>query len=283
MRWKKGRRSSNIEDRRGSKAASGAKMGGGMMILALIASLLLGQNPLEILSMLGGAGSQSAAPTQSQPDAAQDEAAAFVSVILADTEDTWSKIFADAGQRYQPPKLVLYSDRVNSACGMSSSATGPFYCPGDNKVYLDLSFLRELRAMGAEGDFAFAYVIAHEVAHHVQNMLGTSTQVRQMQSQSSKSRGNALSVLLELQADCFAGVWANHAHSHRNILERGDLEEGINAAASVGDDRLLRQAGHSVNPDAFTHGTSKQRMQWFRTGLETGRLGNCDTFGQAGL
>lgn len=282
MRWKKGRRSSNIEDRRGGRAASGVKMGGGMMILAFIASLLLGQNPLDVLRMLG-ANAPSATSGQSQPNKAQSEAADFASVILADTEDTWGKIFSEAGQRYQPPKLVLYSDRVNSACGMSTSATGPFYCPGDYKVYLDLSFLQELQQMGAHGDFAFAYVVAHEVAHHVQNLLGTSSQVRQMQSKSSKSRGNALSVLLELQADCFAGVWANHAHTQRNILEQGDLEEGINAAASVGDDRLLRQAGRSVNPDAFTHGTSKQRMQWFRTGLESGNLRSCDTFGQAGL
>lgn len=283
MRWRRGRRSANVEDRRGGGfrgASGGVKLSGGVILLALVASFLLGENPLQILGSMGG-GQTSSAPQSRQPaNRGNDEAADFVSVVLADTEDTWSDLFRSAGQRYQAPKLVLYSDGVQSACGMNSAASGPFYCPGDSKVYLDLSFLRELQKFGAHGDFAVAYVIAHEIGHHVQNLVGTSRKIRQLQMRSSKREANALSVLVELQADCFAGVWANHAHRQRNILEQGDVEEGLNAAASVGDDRMLRMAGRRVHPDAFTHGSSKQRTQWFRLGLKTGDLDTCNTFAQ---
>ena len=286
MRWRKGRRSTNIDDRRGSRmlasAPRGAKLGGGVIILALVAGLLLGQNPIEILSTLSGSQMQSAPSRQATRtnSKADNEVADFISVVLADTEDTWSSLFAKAGERYRPPELVLYSDRVNSACGMNSAAAGPFYCPGDYKVYFDLSFLHELQRFGAHGDFAVAYVIAHEIGHHIQNLVGTSNQVREMQMRSSKRDANALSVLLELQADCYAGVWAHHGHKQRNILEKGDIEEGLQAAASVGDDRMLRMAGRQVHPDAFTHGSAEQRSKWFHTGKKNGDLNGCDTFSQ---
>ncbi len=277
MRWKSGRRSSNVEDRRGSRPAMGrgVKIGGGTAIIALLLTLLLGQDPTGILDQMSQQQTQSV-PTQA--NAAQDEAADFVSVVLADTEDTWKGLFAAAGSRYINPKLVLFSDAVNSACGYNTAATGPFYCPGDQKIYLDLSFLRELQRFGAHGDFAVAYVIAHEVGHHIQTIVGTSQQVRQMQRQVSQTQANQLSVAMELQADCYAGVWAHHAHQQRQILEQGDVEEGLNAAASVGDDRMQRMAGRRVQPEAFTHGSSEQRARWFRKGLETGDINQCDTF-----
>ncbi len=287
MRWRKGRRSSNVEDRRGTSMASGgAKVGGGMIILALVASFLLGQNPLEVLNNMGGIGAlqSSSAPATPKQSSPEDEAVAdFLSVVLADTEDTWGGIFSSAGARYRPPKLVLYSDMVRSACGTNSAAAGPFYCPGDEKVYFELGFLNELQRFGANGDFAVAYVIAHEVGHHVQNIVGTSNKVRAIQSRSNQRDVNALSVLLELQADCYAGVWARNAHKQRQILEQGDIEEGLGAAASVGDDRLMKAAGRRAHPDAFTHGSAKQRTQWFRTGLESGDIKSCDTFGQSGV
>jgi predicted metalloprotease len=190
-------------------------------------------------------------------------------------------MFSAAGQAYPPPKLVLFSDLVDSACGMNSTATGPFYCPSDRKVYLDLGFLRELKQLGVSGDFAVAYVIAHEVGHHVQNVVGTERRFRQLQSRvRSRAEGNALSVLMELQADCYAGVWAHHADSQRQLLEEGDIEEGLNAAAAIGDDRIQRMGGRGVNPDAFTHGSSQQRVQWFRTGLQSGSVDTCNTFAQ---
>jgi predicted metalloprotease len=257
-----------------------------MIILALVASFLLGQNPLEVLNSMGGIGaltspSAPATPTKSSPE--DDTVADFLSVVLADTEDTWNGIFSQAGARYRPPKLVLYSDMVRSACGMNSAASGPFYCPGDEKVYFELGFLNELQRFGAHGDFAVAYVIAHEIGHHVQNLIGTSNKVRAKQSRSNKRDVNALSVLLELQADCYAGVWARKAHKQRQILEQGDIEEGLGAAASVGDDRLMRAAGRSAHPDAFTHGSAKQRTAWFRTGLDSGDIQSCDTFAQSGV
>lgn len=287
MRWRGERQSENVEDVRyeggGRRVPMGMKMGGGMTLLLLVVGLLLGQNPLQLLQMLSQ--SNVGVSTESQPRPAEnDEAAQFVSVILASTEDVWGKMFSSAGQQYPAPKLVLFSDGIESACGMNSSATGPFYCPGDQKVYLDLSFLRELQRMGASGDFAVAYVIAHEVGHHIQNVIGTERKFRQYQSQaSSQEQANALSVLMELQADCFAGVWANHAHNQRQILEQGDVEEGLNAAASIGDDRMQKMAGRRVNPDGFTHGSSQQRVQWFRTGMQSGDIDTCDTFKQAGL
>ena len=258
------------------ESGGGIKLGGGAIVVVFIASLLLGQNPLEMLAMLQGSAPRSAP----QRPAGTDETADFVSVILGSTEDVWGQIFATTGQQYTPPKLVLYSDSVESACGMNSAATGPFYCPGDQKVYLDLSFLGELQRLGASGDFAVAYVIAHEIGHHVQNLVGTEKKFRQSQSRAgSQEAVNALSVRMELQADCYAGLWAKHAESQRPILEEGDIEEGLKAAAAIGDDRLQRMGGRRVNPDAFTHGSSAQREQWFRTGLQ-GDLNACDTFSQ---
>lgn len=285
MRWRTGRRSTNIEDRRGSRRSPrGIKLGGGTIILILIGSLLFNQNPLELLGYLEGGAMMAETPAERKLISPEEDAAAdFVAVILADTEDTWSQIFAASNLRYQPPKLVLYFDIVHSACGMNTAATGPFYCPGDRKVYFDLSFINELQRFGAHGDFSVAYVIAHEVAHHVQNLEGTSDRIRQLQMRLNQKDANTLSVLMELQADCYAGVWAHHAHQQRNILEQGDIEEGLNAAASVGDDRMLRMAGRSVNPDAFTHGSSVQRAEWFQKGLETGSVNSCDTFSQANL
>lgn len=285
MRWQKGRRSQNIEDRRGQGPRAGmprgVKMGGGMGILLLLAVVLLGGDPMQLLGMLGGGPSGPPQQSSVEPGTvpANDEQAQFVSAVLADTEDTWGGIFQTAGGRYQPPTLVLYNDTTPTACGYGSAASGPFYCPGDRRVYLDLGFFRELGRLGAPGDFAQAYVIAHEVAHHVQNLVGTMDQVDRARRQSAQRQSNALSVMLELQADCYAGVWAHHAHRQRNILERGDIEEGLGAAAAVGDDRLQRMSGRGVHPESFTHGTSEQRAHWFRTGLKSGDLNSCNTFG----
>lgn len=265
----------------------GAKFGGGAGILLILAMLFLGQDFGQILSMFGAAtdtqisGYQPQTPQARPVDSRGDDSADFVSVVLADTEDTWSSLFAAKDRQYQPPRLVLYTDMVQSACGFDSAAAGPFYCPGDAKVYLDLGFLRELKRMGASGEFAVAYVIAHEIGHHVQNLVGTSQKVRELHSRTGRRDANASSVLTELQADCFAGVWAHHGHRQRNILEGGDVQEGLNAAASVGDDRLMRMAGRGVHPESFTHGSSEQRTHWFRAGLETGDLGTCNTFAQA--
>ena len=210
-----------------------------------------------------------------------DESAQFVSAILADTEDTWTTIFPRMGMQYQAPKLVLFSDQVSSACGYNSAATGPFYCPGDRKVYLDLGFFRELDRLGAPGDFAQAYVIGHEVGHHVQNLLGISGKVHDLQNRSGTTQANALSVLLELQADCFAGVWAHYADKYRSLLEPGDVDEGLRAASAIGDDRLLKRAGKRISPESFTHGSSEQRTFWLRKGLESGDIATCDTFSAA--
>ena len=287
MRWRGRRQSDNIEDRRGRGYSGGNRrrgIGGGAMILVVLAGLFFGKDVSNILGLLLSGGSQvsqqtSAPPANQKQTNQQDEAAQFVSVILAETEDTWSRVFQNIGQRYQPPKLVLYNGMVQSACGTSSAASGPFYCPGDYQVYLDLGFLRELKKMGASGDFAFAYVIAHEVGHHVQNLVGIANQVRAQQARASKAQGNALSVLMELQADCLAGVWINHTENRNSILEQGDIEEGLDAAAAVGDDRILRQAGRSVNREAFTHGSSAQRIEWFKKGMSTGNIESCNTFG----
>ena len=214
--------------------------------------------------------------------AADNESADFVSVVLADTEDTWQTIFTQRGMVYTQPKLVLFTGSVESACGFAQSAMGPFYCPGDEKVYIDLDFYRELKdQLGAPGDFAQAYVIAHEVGHHVQNLLGTSEQVQRLQSQSNEVTANKYSVMLELQADCYAGVWANHADKQRQIIEEGDIEEAMNAAAKIGDDALQKQSQGYVVPDSFTHGTSAQRMKWFNAGFVGGEIDSCDTFNAA--
>ena len=287
MRWRQGRRSENVEDQRGAGGGfggGGLRIGGGGLILLLLGAWLFGADPMTLLSILtGGGGSSIEAPDTMQggapAPAADDEGAQFVSVVLADTEDTWTEIFQSGGETYQPPKLVLFTGVVRSACGMAQSAMGPFYCPNDQKVYIDLGFYRELRdRFQAPGDFAQAYVIAHEIGHHVQTLLGTSQQVHQMQQQSSQEQANALSVRLELQADCYAGVWAHHAARSRQLLEAGDVEEGLNAASAIGDDRLQRMSQGRVVPDAFTHGSSEQRVRWFRKGLESGTPDACDTF-----
>ena len=300
MKWRGGRRSSNVEDRRGQSAGRGGfrlpggrrtglrlpgRMGKGIggigtIVVVLIVMFVFGIDPSVLLQ--GGAGLQAPAPSSqpAQRSAEENELADFVSVVLADTEDTWHALFKEEGGRYQEPRLVLFTDAVNSACGFAQAAVGPFYCPGDNKIYIDLGFFRDLRSrFGAPGDFAQAYVVAHEVAHHVQNLLGISGKVQELRRQVSQSESNALSVRLELQADCLAGVWANRADKARQILEQGDIEEALGAATAIGDDRLQKQAGRRVTPDSFTHGSSAQRVRWFKQGLESGAMGACDTFG----
>lgn len=290
MRWKQGRRSGNVEDRRGSTVRRAGAVGGGTAVAMGAIGLLLGGDPLYVItwvaqSLLGGGAVETRAPT-----AAENETAEMMSAVLAYTEDTWAEIFAREGLTYQPATLVLYTDVVNSACGFNSAATGPFYCPPDSKIYLDVGFFEELARMGGSGDFAQAYVLAHEVGHHVQNLLGTSAAVqRAQQAARSQSDANALSVLLELQADCYAGVWAHHANAREQrergvpLLEPGDLEEGLRTAAAIGDDRLMREAGRRISPDSFTHGTSEQRAQWLGVGFRTGSVEACDSFGRAGL
>lgn len=279
MRWQGGRRSDNVEDRRGRGGARGGLPIGGGLLLMLLVAWLLGADPMQLL-MIAGESTTAPAPGPAAPPPEDDAASQFVAVILADTEDTWGQLFAAAGATYPQPRLVLYTDAVQSACGFGSAATGPFYCPGDAQVYLDLGFLRELEKLGAPGDFAFAYVIAHEVGHHVQNVLGTEQQVRRLQRGGREADVNALSVLMELQADCYAGLWGYYA---RDMLEDGDVEEGLRAAAAIGDDRLQRMAGRGVQPESFTHGSSEQRVQWFRRGLSQGSVEACDTFTAAGV
>ena len=278
MRWQLSRRSTNIEDRRGMGV--GPRAGGigclGLVVIVIL-SYLTGQNPLELLQQVENAPVTTSAP-ESAP-AGYDTERDFVASVLGDTEDTWTQIFAASGRQYQPPRLVLFTEAVRSACGFNSAAVGPFYCPPDQKVYLDLSFFRELdRRFGAPGDFAQAYVIAHEVGHHVQNLLGTADQIHQMRQRASEVEANALSVRQELQADCFAGVWSHHAQQQRNLLEAGDVEEGMRAAQAIGDDMLQKRAQGYINPESFTHGTAEQRARWLRRGLQTGRVDQCDTF-----
>ena len=274
MRWEGGRRSTNIEDRRGLGMGTIGGGGIGMLLIVLAVSCLTGTNPLALLEM-----AEQVAPQQTQqvPTGAptNDPAAEFVSVVLGDTEETWSRVFRAAGRQYQEPVLVLFDGAVQSACGGASAASGPFYCPADRKVYLDLSFFRELdQRFGAPGDFAAAYVIAHEVGHHVQTLLGISGQVRDSQQGQSRSGANQLSVAMELQADCLAGVWGHHAN-RKQLLDEGDVDEGLRAAAAIGDDRLTRGR---VSPESFTHGTSEQRARWLRQGLSSGDINSCDTF-----
>jgi len=281
MRWKTGRRSSHIEDRRGRRAGPVAFKGGiGTIVLVLAASYFLGINPLDILMMQTGTGTGTDVGQSGwQPSPEEQQMADFVSVVLADTEDTWTEIFRQSGKTYQEPNLVLYTGAVQSACGTGSAAMGPFYCPGDRKVYIDLSFFDELRRRhGAPGDFAQAYVIAHEVGHHVQNLLGISDRVQSEQRGLGKAGDNALSVKVELQADCFAGVWGNHADRSRQVLEEGDIEEALNAASAIGDDRLQKEGSGYVVPENFTHGTSRQRVEWFKRGIEHGDIASCNTF-----
>ena len=280
MRWQMGRRSDNIEDRRGI-GAGGVAVGGGIGTLVLVlVALYFGVDPSVVLQ--GGGPAVSTAPPAVERQATspeEEQLKDFVAVVLADTEDTWRELFRRMNREYREPRLVLFSDVVRSACGTAQSAAGPFYCPVDQKVYLDLSFFRDLRErFRAPGEFAQAYVIAHEIGHHVQTLLGISEKVRSLQSQGGEREAKALSVRQELQADCFAGVWANNANRSRQILEQGDIEKGLNAAAAIGDDRLQRQSQGYVVPDAFTHGSSAQRVRWFKRGLDSGNTKQCDTF-----
>ncbi|HSM06402.1 MAG TPA: neutral zinc metallopeptidase [Longimicrobiales bacterium] len=288
MRWRDSRRSQNVEDRRGQRVGAPMKIGGGFGLVVILVVVLLGGNPLDLLSLLMGGGSSSVqpapAPATAPGDTPDDEMGDFMSAVLGMTEDVWSQIFAEGGAQYRPPRLVLFSDMVQSACGFNSAATGPFYCPPDQRVYIDTGFFRELARMGGPGDFAQAYVLGHEVGHHVQNLLGTSEQVRRLQGNArDQAEANQLSVLLELQADCYAGVWAHHANAQQQVLEPGDVQEGMAAAAAIGDDRLMRNSGRAVSPESFTHGTSEQRQQWLSRGLQTGDVESCDTFGAAGM
>jgi len=280
MRWKRARRSDNVVDARGR---SGMRLGGGLglggIVIVVVLGLLTGQDPLQLLGQL--AGQDGSTVQQQRPSATGDDPQVdFVRAILGDTEDTWRALFQQGGEQYRDPTLVLFRGGVNSACGFASSAVGPFYCPGDQQVYLDLQFFDEMaRRFSAAGDFAQAYVIAHEVGHHVQTLLGVSQQVQQARARGARLEGdNGLLVRQELQADCLAGVWAHHAQQRHDWLEQGDLEEALNAASAIGDDRLQQQSQGRVVPDAFTHGTSAQRVRWFRTGFDSGEPGRCDTF-----
>jgi predicted metalloprotease len=255
-------------------------MGGGGALVLFLVVMLLGGDPSALLNVIGQA--PSAAVTDAAGPPANDDASEFVRVVLGYSEDTWAEIFAQGGATYRPPQLILYSGVTRSACGVGSAASGPFYCPADYQVYLDLTFFNELARLGGPGDFAAAYVIGHEVAHHVQNLVGTSGRVREAQQRTSRADANRLSVALELQADCYAGVWAHHTNRRFQVLEPGDIEEGLAAAAAIGDDRLQRMSGRGIHPESFTHGTSQQRVRWLRTGLQTGNVDACDTFGQSG-
>ncbi len=296
MRMDGQRESENVEDNRGQAGNSsrgvfrlgGRGLGLGSIVIALVAGWIFGINPLTILSVLGGEGvpasaQQQAAPAAQRP-AANDAMTRFVRQVLADTEDVWREQFRLAGQTYRDPKIVLYSGQQATACGSGQAAMGPFYCPGDEKVYIDLSFYETLRTrLGAPGDFAQAYVIAHEIGHHVQHVLGISSKVEQARQRSNERQANALSVRLELQADCLAGIWAHHAQRSRKILEPGDLEEALNAASQIGDDALQRNAQGRVVPESFTHGSSAQRVAWFKRGMASGSMGQCDTFKPASV
>jgi uncharacterized protein len=274
MRWQAGRRSANVEDRRGMRIGGGV-VGGGAVVVALVMALL-GAPEGAIRAVLEGGGSASGEGTR-EVDPQQAPLVDFASAVLADTEDTWTALFQAAGKTYERPKLVLFTEAVASACGQASSAVGPFYCPQDHKLYLDLTFFSELdQRFGAPGDFAQAYVIAHEIGHHVQNQLGIFERARR-----GGGDANRQSVLTELQADCLAGVWAHHADKSRHLLEPGDLDEGLGAASAVGDDTLQRRSGGTVRPESFTHGSSEQRKHWFRRGMQSGSVDSCDTFSGA--
>lgn len=282
MRWQGRKGSQNVEDRRGGGGGRGVSIGKGFgigSILIIIFALLIGENPMSLLEQVQGPSQQTQAPTTTNGQL-NDELGQFVSVVLKDNEDVWNKLFPEQlGKRYQEPTLVLYNGKVQSACGYSSAASGPFYCPGDYKLYIDLSFYNELKTkFNAPGDFAMAYVVAHEVGHHVQNLMGITEQVQRQRGRISQTAYNDLSVRLELQADFLAGVWAHHAHQTKNILEQGDIEEAMNAAHAIGDDNIQKRSQGYVVPESFTHGTSEQRMRWFRKGLETGDLRQGDTF-----
>lgn len=284
MKWEGGRRSTNVEDRRGM-AGRPAFVGGGLgTIVLILVALYFGVDPTFLLQNAPVSTEQQPAGPPLGADGQPDPAADFISVVLADTEDTWTAIFAGGGQQYQAPTLVLFRGNVQSACGFAQAAMGPFYCPGDMKAYIDLGFYDDLRdRFQAPGDFAQAYVLAHEIGHHVQNLLGLSDKVQQARQRASEAEGNALSVRLELQADCFAGIWANHADRTRQILEQGDVEEALTAASAIGDDRLQQQSQGYVTPDSFTHGSAEQRVRWFKRGFASGQLEACDTFAAPAL
>ena len=292
MHWKGRRQSTNVEDRRGIGGYGGLLGGGvrgghrtrgvgksggiGSLIIMLILAIFFGKDlGLDILG--SGKLQSSQAPAQRTPQSAaqQEEIVSFVKVVLAETEETWAQIFARSGQRYSAPKLVLFDDSTPTACGTGRAASGPFYCPGDQKIYIDLDFMAELQRMGAQGDFAFAYVIAHEVGHHIQTIMGVSSLIQRQKRSLSKIQGNALQVKMELQADCLAGLWANHTERRNAILEEGDVQEGINAAAAVGDDRI---SGGRLSRKHYTHGSSQERMNWFMQGFKYGDINRCDTF-----
>jgi predicted metalloprotease len=289
MKWEGQRQSDNVEDRRagGFGGGGGFRLGGGgigvgTIVIALVAGWIFGINPLTLLGVLSGDGGAPVVESQQAPaqrPPASDAMAMFVSTVLADTEEVWGGVMRSGNASYREPKLVLFRGAVGTACGTGQSAMGPFYCPGDQKVYIDLGFFDTLRSrMGAPGDFAQAYVIAHEVGHHVQNLLGITGKVDGMRGRASEAQMNALSVRVELQADCFAGVWAHHSQRGKGWLERGDLEEAMNAAAQIGDDTLQRRTQGTVVPESFTHGSSAQRQSWFRRGQESGSVAQCNTF-----
>ena len=282
MRWEGRRESQNVEDRRGMRFGRAGGIGIGTIVLALVAAYF-GVDPSVVLQGVQPSEQQGEqVPYQESPEEAQQRK--FVSVVLADTEDAWGALFAQAGRTYEQPGLVLFSGAVQSACGFAQAAVGPFYCPGDRQVYIDLSFYDELQTrFGAPGDFAQAYVVAHEVGHHVQTLLGISERNMAARQRASEAEANALSVRQELQADCFAGIWAHNADRSRQLLEAGDIEEGLNAAAAIGDDRLQKQSQGHVSPESFTHGSSEQRVRWFKRGFEAGTIDACDTFGTRNL
>jgi predicted metalloprotease len=276
MRWQDLKRSTNVQDRRGMR--SGVPVTGGIgLIVVLVIAALTGVNPLQLI---GGGGPEAGVEGPPADDPMRD----FVSAVLGSTEETWGALFNAAGQTYREPSLVIFSGATSSGCGTGQSAMGPFYCPLDQTVYIDLTFYNDLRSrLGAPGDFAQAYVIAHEVGHHIQNLLGTMEQVQQMRSRQGEAEANSMSVRMELQADCYAGLWAHHAERARQILQSGDVEEALGAASAIGDDRLQRQSQGVVIPESFTHGSSEQRVRWFRRGLERGDTQSCDTFSTATL
>jgi uncharacterized protein len=278
MRWENEERSQNVEDRRGMSASRGFVGGGIGTVVIVLVALYFGVDPSTILQGVPESGPPPMTQQQQQHDG-KDQMADFVSVVLADTEKTWHGLFRSYGKTYEEPTLVLFTEAVQSACGFAQAAMGPFYCPGDHKVYIDLSFYEDLKSrFHAPGDFAQAYVIAHEVGHHVQNLLGISEKVQSTMQRVSKAEANRVSVKMELQADCLAGVWGYHADRSRGLLETGDLEEALGAASAIGDDRIMRQTRGTVVPDAFTHGTSQQRVSWFKRGFEAGDINQCNTF-----
>ncbi len=284
MRWKGRRESSNVEDRRSSGGKKTVVGGGIGIIIVIIISLLMGEDPNKILQQAMPDGQINTEQNDYTASAEDEEAADFVKVVLADNEDVWNSVFTSGGLKYKEPILVLFRSQVSSACGNASSSSGPFYCSGDQKIYIDLSFYDELKTrFNAPGDFAMAYVVSHEVGHHVQNLLGISDKVHAQRSRLSEEEYNELSVRLELQADFFAGLWAHHADKMKSILDEGDIEEALNAANAIGDDRLQKQSQGYVVPDAFTHGTSEQRMRWFKKGYSTGDIGQGDTFAASSL